>query len=231
MTQYLSDFTDSFRGLLPATVSVSAVCGSDPILQEMKVNIPVTQAMSTQRSQAFIMGRLAAQRALRMLGQDASLFLERGKSGEPLWPNGVHGSITHTSTMAFAAAALTSHSGGLGIDIEPVLPSEEFDSLVPHFASESEAAWIYSTELDRNIRATALFSSKESLFKAANLTIGKYFGFMDAIFEWNDTTAAFSIASGSPLIKRSNLVENYSMRVSVAHDFVLSVAVDSRIFK
>jgi 4'-phosphopantetheinyl transferase EntD len=118
-----------------------------------------------KRRREFSTGRMCARSALQQLGYPASAIL-RGSRGEPLWPEGVVGSITHCDDYR---AAVVAHSGEIvtvGIDAEPhaPLPDGVFEQIVraeelavmPRLRSEEPALhW------DR-----LLFSAKESVYKA-----------------------------------------------------------------
>ncbi|MEO0438046.1 MAG: hypothetical protein AAF098_14175, partial [Pseudomonadota bacterium] len=62
------------------------------------------------RQTEFFYGRLAAQRALTCLESDSSdQSVRYGASGEPLWPEGLMGSISHVDGLACAVAIFTSY--------------------------------------------------------------------------------------------------------------------------
>src|SRR5438876_5331049 len=65
----------------------------------------------------FSMGRAAARDALAELGI-YGVAIERGPSGEPLWPDGIVGAISHAGDVAIAIVGQRRHYAGLGIDIE-----------------------------------------------------------------------------------------------------------------
>lgn len=72
----------------------------------------------------FATGRSCAHDALDRLGVPAAT-IGRGGRGEPLWPDGVVGSITHCEGLRAAAVARAGDVAGLGIDAEPHLPLPE----------------------------------------------------------------------------------------------------------
>src|SRR5439155_16503172 len=65
----------------------------------------------------FSMGRAAARDALAELGIHG-VAIARGASGEPLWPDGIVGAISHAGDLAIAIVGRQSDYAGLGIDIE-----------------------------------------------------------------------------------------------------------------
>src|SRR5437588_389954 len=70
-----------------------------------------------ERRQLFALGRAAARDALGELGF-APVAIGRGEGGEPLWPAGVVGSISHSRQVAVAVAGLRQDYVGLGVDVE-----------------------------------------------------------------------------------------------------------------
>src|SRR4051794_32188529 len=73
-----------------------------------------------RRRRDFAAGRHAAREALIRLGIDGGSLL-RGAGGEPLWPPGIAGSISHSADYAVAAAARKSDFDYVGVDIEDLM--------------------------------------------------------------------------------------------------------------
>lgn len=72
---------------------------------------------SSRGDEEFVRGRAAASAALTSLGFETGAVLV-GEHGEPRWPDGVVGSITHTADTALAVAARISDLAAIGIDLE-----------------------------------------------------------------------------------------------------------------
>lgn len=130
------------------------------------------------RRLGFHKGRAAAHEALRRLGRPAAAIL-RGPYREPLWPDGVVGSITHHAGHALAAVALRRECGGLGIDLEHL--DRWFPELEAHTAYGTERALLETLQGDARQRACLeIFSAKESIYKAFFPRVGSFFGFAAA---------------------------------------------------
>jgi 4'-phosphopantetheinyl transferase EntD len=120
----------------------------------------VARAVSSRRLE-FATGRACARRALMRLGIPAAPIL-RSKAGEPTWPPGIVGSITHCVGYRACAVADARQIALLGIDAEPNRP-------LPHgvlhlIGSEREIASLPTNPTicwDR-----LLFSAKEAIYKA-----------------------------------------------------------------
>jgi 4'-phosphopantetheinyl transferase EntD len=133
-----------------------------------------------KRRREFATGRDCAHRALELLGAPAGPVLA-GNRGEPLWPPGVVGSITHCRGYRGCAVAATSAITAIGIDAEPDEPLPE--GLVERVAGAEERTGL--AELAGAEPAIAwdrlLFSAKEALYKAWYPLTERWLGFEDAV--------------------------------------------------
>lgn len=129
------------------------------------------------RRTTFRLGRMAAHAALRALGRDdGPVLIAPGR--DPVWPVGVVGSIAHTGDRAVALVAESTHSDGIGIDIEV---ARDATDLFEHVAQPDERVWIERLpQRERGRALVALFSAKEAIFKALFPTVGRLFDF-DAV--------------------------------------------------
>jgi enterobactin synthetase component D len=140
---------------------------------------PPAIARSVLRRQAeFFHGRMAARRALVALGRGAASPTVGGE-GQPVWPVGVVGSITHSGPFAAAVALDGAHWRGVGIDIECVADESGCAALKSVAIDGSELATLRAQVGRFDIAAllTLAFSAKESVYKAAFDAVGRYFGF------------------------------------------------------
>src|SRR6516225_8640665 len=79
---------------------------------------PAVRTAGPRRRAEFTAGRRCAREALARLGLPAAPVLA-GRAGEPRWPAGVTGSITHCAGYRACAVARTADVTALGIDAEP----------------------------------------------------------------------------------------------------------------
>ncbi len=94
---------------------------------------------------------------------------------EPIWPDGVVGSIAHAAGRGVALVAPSERSDGVGIDLEARRPAPEFADLVPR---AEERSWLDDLDDGEQRDALlALFSSNESIYKAFFPRVGTFFGF------------------------------------------------------
>jgi 4'-phosphopantetheinyl transferase EntD len=133
-----------------------------------------------KRRREFISGRACARRALVRLGF-APVAIPSGRRGEPSWPIGVVGSITHCEGYRACAVGRASDIVAIGIDAElnEALP----DSVLTDIAASEELLCI--RRLARREPCVAwdrlLFSAKESVYKVWYPLARRWLGFDDAI--------------------------------------------------
>jgi 4'-phosphopantetheinyl transferase EntD len=140
-----------------------------------------------KRKNEFALGRAAARRALEELGICDSGPLLRGQYREPLWPDGVVGSITHCGPWAMAAAAKAENVRALGIDVEDVSRIEDLE-IATLVANDTERRWIEGSRL----RLAMLFSGKESIYKALFPLARRFFDFLAVELTWVPERSSFA---------------------------------------
>jgi len=125
--------------------------------------VQLAAEMNERRQRDFLVGRLAARRALEALDVPAGPVLTEGR--RPLFPQPVIGSISHSGGVGVALVGLREAVCSIGVDIEFRRISLRAARGV---CTPDELAWALSadSETARAERATALFSAKESAYKA-----------------------------------------------------------------
>lgn len=133
-----------------------------------------------KRKAEHLAGRIAAAHALGAINERAIPGI--GPSGEPLWPEAVSGSITHSGTQAMAV--VVRHPDALiGIDCEAILPDREAREIQDGIIDVQEAICLTRSGYPFALALTLAFSAKESLFKALFPKANTYMG-----FEWARVT-------------------------------------------
>jgi 4'-phosphopantetheinyl transferase EntD len=182
---------DHVRRGLPAPVGVGirslAEMGREPPpLWESEAQALGTTAVHVRRL-LFALGRAAARDALRQL-EFEEVAIRRGAGGEPIWPPGVVGSISHSREVALAVVGRRAEYTGLGLDIEELArgPSPRAARLV---CRPAELEWVAAEP--GAPRLMMLFSAKEAVFKALYPIAGVWLGFADAELAWRADAGAF----------------------------------------
>lgn len=129
-----------------------------------------TTSMVAKRRAEFIHGRHCSRVALAALGQPAVAIL-KGNNREPLWPDNVTGSITHTGAAALAVTAKRNTLDSIGIDMEQADPLQ--DNLLDMICRPEE-----NPSRDGQ-RAKLLFSCKEAIYKCLYPLVGSYIDFLE----------------------------------------------------
>lgn len=128
-----------------------------------------------KRQHEFLTGRACARQALAELGH-APVAIPSGERGEPLWPSGVVGSITHCRGYRACAVASAEQVRSVGIDAEVDEPLPQ--GVLKAVAFGRERALVAEPAagvcLDR-----LLFSAKEAIYKAWFPLARRWLGFED----------------------------------------------------
>ena len=142
-----------------------------------------------KRQQEFLAGRYCVARAMEQLDPvHGPALVGRRSAGNPQWPAGVTGSLTHTGRFASAAVAWISDVRSIGIDTERL---ERFDapSGTQRLVMRPEEALLGGPALDPRLRLPLVFSAKEAIFKCLYPLVERFFSFEDAALEVVDLQA------------------------------------------
>lgn len=150
-----------------------------------------------KRRREFATGRVCARSALLQLGCPASAIL-RGPRGEPLWPEGLVGSITHCDGYRAAAVARSSEILTVGIDAEPdaALPEGVLEQIAR--PEELPALRLLQGDLPEVHWDRLLFSAKESVYKAWFPLAARWLGVEDISVSLDPRTRTFFAELLSP---------------------------------
>jgi 4'-phosphopantetheinyl transferase EntD len=149
--------------ILPASASVAEVFGDMQTATLTPDEMVLATAAVAKRRHEFTVGRTLARRALAQLGHEPTSILV-GPNREPIWPQGIVGSITHCAGYYAAVVARGDRIAALGIDAEPndQLP----DGVLRIIARHEERSWLDSQATGSVCWDRLLFSAKETIFKA-----------------------------------------------------------------
>ena len=177
--------------ILPdAVVAVETREDSTDVVLFAAEEFSVGQAVEKRRRE-FMTARACVREAFAQLGLPPAA-VANGPHGEPLWPAGIVGSITHCEGYRACALARASEVLTIGIDAEPnaALPA----GVLGDIAGARELAWLQARRLrepevhwDR-----LLFSAKETVYKAWFPLTGRWLGFEDAELTLAPQTGGFT---------------------------------------
>lgn len=131
----------------------------------------LARAVAKRRAE-YLAGRVLARQALECLGGPGGA-VGRGARGEPLWPTGVQGSLSHSHGTV--GAWLGTDGALLGLDIEALADARAARAIRQSVLTSDDLACI-GPDPDATI-CTAVFSAKEALYKALYPRVRQFFGF------------------------------------------------------
>ena len=130
-----------------------------------------------RRQAEFFFGRWVARTAL-LEGGLPCVAVPRDTSGAPLWPPSTVGSITHIDGLAAAAIASRSSHRYMGLDLERLAVGENQHALRRLVIDQDELQLLEALDArELDLWVTLAFSAKESFYKAAYPSVGRFFDF------------------------------------------------------
>ncbi|GAY17510.1 4'-phosphopantetheinyl transferase [Mycobacterium sp. shizuoka-1] len=147
-----------------------------PDLMPLPEEEPLIAKSVAKRRNEFVTARHCARVALGQLGLPPVPIL-KGDKGQPCWPEGVVGSLTHTEGYRGAVVGRTETIRSVGIDAEPhgVLPDGVLNAISLPAERYEIAALPGGLHWDR-----ILFCAKEATYKAWFPLTERWLGFEDA---------------------------------------------------
>ncbi|UGU31879.1 4'-phosphopantetheinyl transferase [Mycolicibacterium smegmatis] len=186
--------TDSLLSLvLPDRVASAEVYEDPPGLSPLPEEEPLIARSVAKRRNEFVTVRYCARQALGELGVGPVPIL-KGDKGEPCWPDGVVGSLTHCQGFRGAVVGRSTDVRSVGIDAEPhdVLPNGVLDAITLPIERAELRGLPGDLHWDR-----ILFCAKEATYKAWYPLTHRWLGFEDAhiTFEVDGSGTAGSFRS------------------------------------
>ena len=211
-------------GVLPGSLGALAAAElyTDPKeLAPLPEEEPLIARSVAKRRNEFITVRYCARQALVDLGVEPVPIL-KGDKGEPRWPDGIVGSLTHCEGFRGAAVGRREFVRSVGIDAEPhdVLPHGVLDAISLPVERRELQDMPTGVHWDR-----VLFCAKEATYKAWFPLTHRWLGFEDAhiVFDVDGTGQAGTFTSqilidpaaesGPPL---TSLAGRWSVRNGIA---------------
>ena len=187
---------------------------------------PLIERSVAKRRNEFITVRHCARLAMEELGVPPAPIL-KGEKGEPQWPAGVVGSLTHCQGYRGAVVGRSEAVRSVGIDAEPhdVLPDKVLEAISLPRERHEIAALPGGLHWDR-----ILFCAKEATYKAWFPLTQRWLGFEDAhiTFEVDSHGTAGTFVSRiliDPSARSGPPLEELAGRWSVAGGLVLTAIV------
>ncbi len=171
-------------GAFPADVAVVVSEIGDATHELRPDEAALVASAVIKRRREFARGRVNARKALALLGAPAASLLV-GAKREPLWPEGIVGSITHDETLCVVAVASSDTYAGIGIDIEPEAGLEP--AVADRIWSPAEAARAARrTDMSEAVASRLVFSAKEAFYKCQFPLTRTFVGFKEVSVRLGD---------------------------------------------
>jgi len=175
----------------------------------------IIRKASDKRKFEFSTGRWCAKQILKQ--KDIKNFpILSGENREPIWPEGIIGSISHCKDQCGAVIASKSNFSSIGFDIENIRNVKE--KITDYICTDEENKWLNSQAQSLRTKLILLiFSIKESLYKCQYMRNGTKNSFIDysLIPNLQEKTATLSKNS-------KNKIEDISIRFNIIQDHVCS---------
>ncbi len=207
------------QDLVPPHVATACRTGDGSAVSRFPAEAALIAGAVASRRREFTTARCCARQALATLGVGPAPILRR-PHGEPAWPAGVVGSITHCRGFRAAAVALASKARAIGIDAEPHAPlPQDVRGLVLRPEEERRAA---STP-GGICWDLLVFAAKECVYKAWFPLAGAWLDHADAAVSWDAREWSFCAELlGQPGLARSLRLEVLHGRFAVRNGLLLA---------
>ncbi|AHC25189.2 MULTISPECIES: 4'-phosphopantetheinyl transferase PptT [Mycobacteriaceae] len=162
--------------VVPEMVSTAEMYHDPPDLTPLPEEAPLVARSVAKRRNEFVTVRHCARIALGEIGVPPVPIL-KGDKGEPCWPDGVVGSLTHCDGFRGAVVGRQGQVRSVGIDAEPhgELPKGVLDAISLPVERHQISALPAELHWDR-----ILFCAKEATYKAWYPLTHRWLGFEDA---------------------------------------------------
>ncbi len=216
-------------GVLPdATEALAAteLFDDPPGLTPLPEEEPLIARSVAKRRNEFITVRHCARQAMTALGVGPVPIL-KGDKGEPCWPAGIVGSLTHCEGYRGALVGRQAEVRSVGIDAEPhgVLPNGVLDAVSLPVERAELRELPAGLHWDR-----ILFCAKEATYKAWFPLTRRWLGFEDAhiVFDVDDTGTSGGFTSRiliDPAAESGPPLDMFTGRWSVRDGLALTAIV------
>jgi 4'-phosphopantetheinyl transferase EntD len=190
----------------PGTVAAELRGPGDPALLLPAEAVHLGRAVP-KRVREFAAGRLCARRALAEFGI-LDFPIQVAHDRQPIWPESMAGSITHTAGYGAAVVAERRTAAALGLDSEVI--GDVTANLWPSICVPLETAWIESlSAAERAAAVTLVFSAKEAFYKCQYALVRERLNFHDVRVEvaaWGASSGGYRIHPIRPIALRMRTV-------------------------
>jgi 4'-phosphopantetheinyl transferase EntD len=173
---------------------------------------------SPKRLSDFSTGRYCAIKALEQIGIENAI-IPIGEEREPIWPEGIVGSISHCDTLVGAIVAKKSEHISLGLDIEEI--GRVTPDLWDLVFTENEKDYLSGlSETEMLMQSTAIFSAKEAFYKFQHPITKIFLDFLDVEVALPDMHRIMIIKNNVP---KMEILQNHTVVLLVKEKVVVAM--------
>lgn len=213
-TQEFTGFVENLKSLVSTNLGSSIHIHGCQILEMINLSddelLIVKNAVAT-RVYEFSAGRFCARKCLSNYRIQNCQIL-RGRFGEPLWPDGYTGSITHHGNIALSVVTRKSILNSIGIDLISTNEVLEESSLI---LEESEILLISEMHPDINSELL-IFSIKEAAIKICSPLLQNFIEFRDLKLQKD--------FYGNLYVSHNSVAQNINITWITLNNFIFSLA-------
>lgn len=216
MTELCAELAALFPAGTVAAESYGASCAD--LSQD---ELSTVSHCSNNRISDFSAGRAAARLALKELGVEGFSLLS-AKDRQPIWPQGITGSITHTDGYSAAVVIRQGSVRSVGVDSEAI--SAVHEGLWPRICTAAELEDLHGFACaGRGERAALTFAAKEAFYKSQFPLTGEWIGFADVAIVLQETPGGggvFVVTPQRPLLLQRQHQQSLTGRFRRHGEFV-----------
>jgi len=210
----------------PFPTTISFFCGN--ISSKTDINLTFEEKkilrtlISSKRKAEFSLGRLCAHQALSKFELESFPILRNPKTREPVWPESIRGSITHSGNFAAVAVGLAKDISGVGIDLEDLSREVNFN-ISKYVCVKEELEWLERFDFERaNRNLRIIFSAKETIFKCFFPLTKTHLKFKDACVRINENSSNFSFTLSRKCSDNYRIGFEHQGSYSIKDNFLLT---------
>ena len=189
-------------------------------LPNHKLTLPPNHQFSPKRLADFSTGRYCAMKALEQIGIQ-NVIIPIGKDREPIWPEGIVGSISHCESLTGAIVSRKADHISLGLDMEEI--GRVTADLWPYVFTDKEIEYLNTLPIDQQeLICTSIFSLKEAFYKFQFPITNLFLDFLDVEVQIPELNRMVVL---SGLIPSSSLIHNNKLIVQNYENTVISVVL------
>ena len=191
-----------------------------------KLGLPQNHNYSPQRLTDFSTGRYCAIQALEKLGINDSI-IPIGVDREPIWPEGIVGSISHCNSFAGAIVSKKKDHISLGLDIEEI--GRVTPDLWDLVFTENEKNYLSGlSEKEMLLQSTAIFSAKEAFYKFQHPITKTFLDFLDVEVTLPHMHRIMILKTN---VSKMEILQNHTVDVLVKEKVVVTILYTSGSFE